>query len=155
MPIKPENQHRYPANWPQIRAAMMLRAGNRCEHRDAAGHRCKAVHKALGYWRQGDLWRLPVGMEHLQRRIWIWEPLPHALRESGVDKPMTIASAEGPLKIIRIVLTIAHLDHEPENCEPDNLRAWCQRHHLAYDADHHRANAQATRRAKAGTLELF
>lgn len=30
-----------------------------------------------------------------------------------------------------------------------------QRHHLAYDHDHHRANAQATRRAKAGTLELF
>lgn len=38
---------------------------------------------------------------------------------------------------------------------PSNLAAMCQRHHLAYDHNHHRANAQATRRAKAGTLEMF
>ena len=48
-----------------------------------------------------------------------------------------------------IVLTIAHLDHQPENCDPENLRAWCQRHHLAYDADHHKANAYRTRKAGA------
>ncbi len=53
------------------------------------------------------------------------------------------------------MLTIAHLDHDPTNNSDDNLRAMCQRHHLALDHDHHRANAQATRRAKAGTLELF
>lgn len=34
----------------------------------------------------------------------------------------------------RVVLTIAHLDHQPENCEPANLRAWCQRCHNTYDA---------------------
>ena len=27
----------------------------------------------------------------------------------------------------KIVLTIAHLDHTPENCDPANLRALCQR----------------------------
>ena len=27
----------------------------------------------------------------------------------------------------KVVLTIAHLDHTPENCGDDNLRAWCQR----------------------------
>lgn len=48
-----------------------------------------------------------------------------------------------------------HADEYPENCADDNLRAMCQRHHLAHDHEHHRANAQATRRAKAGTLELF
>lgn len=46
----------------------------------------------------------------------------------------------------RIVLTIAHLDHVPEHCDPANLRAWCQRCHLAYDHDHHQANAYQTRR---------
>ena len=67
-----------------------------------------------------------------------------------------IACADGgTIKIIKIVLTIAHLDHTPENCADENLRAWCQRHHLAYDAEHHKANAQATRRARCGTLELF
>lgn len=155
MPIKPENRARYPADWPAIRAAILERAGQRCEHSDAPGHRCAARHRVLGYWREGELWRLPVGFEHLQRRIWRFEPLPQVLRESGVDKPMTLQSAEGSLKIIRVILTIAHLDHQPENCEPENLRALCQRHHLAHDHDHHRANAQATRRAKSGTAELF
>lgn len=36
----------------------------------------------------------------------------------------------------RIILTIAHLDHTPENCEPDNLRALCQKCHNTYDAKH-------------------
>jgi len=31
MPIKPENRHRYPPNWPEIRAAILLRAGHCCE----------------------------------------------------------------------------------------------------------------------------
>lgn len=48
----------------------------------------------------------------------------------------------------RIVLTVAHLDHTPENCDPSNLRAMCQRCHLRYDADHHQETAAQTRRAK-------
>ena len=36
----------------------------------------------------------------------------------------------------KVVLTIAHLDHIPENCEPDNLRALCQKCHNQYDAKH-------------------
>ena len=39
-------------------------------------------------------------------------------------------------KEVRIVLTIAHLDHQPENCDPSNLRALCQKCHNAYDAEH-------------------
>lgn len=31
MPMKPENRDRYPRNWKAIRAAMLDRAGNRCE----------------------------------------------------------------------------------------------------------------------------
>lgn len=33
-----------------------------------------------------------------------------------------------------VVLTVAHLDHDPTNCDPDNLRALCQRCHNGYDA---------------------
>ena len=54
-----------------------------------------------------------------------------------------------------VVLTVAHLDHTPENCHPGNLRAWCQRCHLAYDLEHHRRNAAATRRAALRNGELF
>lgn len=31
MPIKPENRGRYPTNWKEIRAAILERAGNKCE----------------------------------------------------------------------------------------------------------------------------
>lgn len=51
-----------------------------------------------------------------------------------------------------VVLTTAHLDHAPENCDPGNLAAMCQRCHLAYDAGQHAATAARTRaeRAAAG-----
>ena len=38
------------------------------------------------------------------------------------------------MRIIRIVLTVARLDHKPENCSDKNLAALCQRCHNAYDA---------------------
>jgi hypothetical protein len=46
-----------------------------------------------------------------------------------------------------VVLTVAHLDHTPESCDPANLRAMCQGCHLHYDRDHHKQTAAATRRA--------
>lgn len=55
----------------------------------------------------------------------------------------------------KVVLTTAHLDHTPENCELANLRHWCQRCHLVYDGKHHAETAAATRRARANTADLF
>jgi len=58
----------------------------------------------------------------------------------------------------RVILTVAHLDHTPENCDPTNLRAMCQGCHLHYDRHHHRETAAATRRAAveaAGQLALI
>lgn len=49
----------------------------------------------------------------------------------------------------KVVLTTAHLDHTPENCDPGNLRAFCQSCHLRYDRDHHRHTRAATRRRAA------
>ena len=34
----------------------------------------------------------------------------------------------------RVVLTVAHLDHQPEHCDDANLAALCQRCHNRYDA---------------------
>jgi hypothetical protein len=47
-----------------------------------------------------------------------------------------------------VVLTVAHLNHMPEDCGDVNLKAMCQGCHLYYDRDHHAATAAATRRAK-------
>lgn len=54
-----------------------------------------------------------------------------------------------------VVLTVAHLNHEPENCSDDNLAALCQRCHLTYDAKHHARNAAETRRRRRAVGDLF
>ncbi len=53
-----------------------------------------------------------------------------------------------PVTGSEVVLTIAHLDHHPENCNPENLRAWCQKCHNSYDAPQ-RARGIKERRQKA------
>lgn len=45
----------------------------------------------------------------------------------------------------RIVLTVAHLNHDvTDNC-PENLAALCQKCHLAHDAGQHKATRQKNR----------
>lgn len=46
---------------------------------------------------------------------------------------------------IRIVLTIAHLDHIPEHCEDENLLALCQKCHNIYDVDHRKQTRRKTK----------
>ncbi len=55
----------------------------------------------------------------------------------------------------RVVLTVAHLNHQPEDCRDENLKAMCQRCHLRYDSAHHQRNAASTRRAAKQNRELF
>lgn len=54
----------------------------------------------------------------------------------------------------RVVLTTAHLDHDPRNCADDNLRAYCQACHLRYDRALHATNAARTRDRKRGQLRF-
>ncbi len=57
----------------------------------------------------------------------------------------------------KVVLTTAHLDHTPENCGDDNLRAMCQGCHLHYDRGHHAQTRAATRAGQilaAGQLAM-
>lgn len=60
-----------------------------------------------------------------------------------------------PLTGSRVVLTVAHLDHTPENCADENLRAMCQRCHLLYDAEHHAKTRAARRRAQLHTMDML
>jgi len=53
-----------------------------------------------------------------------------------------------------VVLTVAHLNHKPDDCRDENLKAMCNRCHLRYDVPHHKRNAFKTRRAKLNNLEL-
>ena len=65
--------------------------------------------------------------------------------------------APHPITRSRVVLTTAHLDHDPSNNADENLLAMCQRCHLSHDAEEHRRHAAETRRRRmveAGQLEL-
>lgn len=53
-----------------------------------------------------------------------------------------------PVTGSKVVLTTAHRNRAPEDCRDENLFAACQRCHLAYDADSHRATAARTREAR-------
>jgi hypothetical protein len=45
-----------------------------------------------------------------------------------------------------VVLTVGHINHMPEDCRLANLKAWCQRCHLTYDARHHAGRQNPNRR---------
>jgi len=138
MPIRPENRARYPKDWKEISASIRARAGNRCEGSPNFPS-CRAPNRTLGYWRNSE-----------------FVPMPLALREAGATKGSSVACSDGTtIKIIEIVLTVAHLDHMPENCEPENLRAMCQRCHLNYDKDHHAETRRRVRMEAKRTADIF
>jgi hypothetical protein len=143
MPIRPENRDRYPPEWPEISAAIRRRAGNACEHCGVANH-------ALGGRLPSGCFlpALPTGTgAGADARGLTW-PKP------GDDGSCGVAGRDPVrLRIIRIVLTVAHLDHTPENCDPANLKCLCQRCHNRHDAAHRQATRRAT--AAAGQADLF
>lgn len=58
----------------------------------------------------------------------------------------------------KVVLTVAHIDHDSSNNDDANLAALCQKCHLTHDAQQHAGNAAKTRHAKkiaAGQTELL
>lgn len=60
-------------------------------------------------------------------------------------------------KPIRYVLTVAHLDHTPSNCDRSNLKALCSVCHLRYDAQHHVNSRRVNKRKQleeSGQLTL-
>lgn len=137
MPIRPENRARYPKEWPQIRAAILERAEHKCE-------KCKAPNRtriARGAGKDVD--------------TYMTDDADVYCADSGQYLGRCRMDSFVMLRMTDVVLTIAHLDHVPENCAPENLRAWCQRCHLRYDAAHHAATANQTRRSGRAVADLF
>jgi 5-methylcytosine-specific restriction endonuclease McrA len=60
-----------------------------------------------------------------------------------------------PVTGSKVIITVAHLDHTPENVDPANLRAWCQRCHNTYDAPNRAKGIAARRRAALAIPDLF
>lgn len=64
---------------------------------------------------------------------------------------MPIDDIEGP----KIVLTVMHLNHQPEDCRDENLLHGCQGCHNRYDAPVRAAGIKARRHAARATGDLF
>ena len=138
MPIRPENRARYPKGWQAISAEIRRLADNKCEE-------CGVPNGQLGGRDERGEWHRaqPTGDNGL-RLTWPSEGN-HGWCDDYPDK----------LRIVRIVLTVAHLDHQPENCERANLRAWCQRCHNRYDAPIRARGIKERRKAKLAVGDLF
>lgn len=101
---------------------------------------------------------MPVKPENRDRYPPDWRSIAYGRKEAagwrceGSPRYPDCRAAHGqphPVTKSPVVLTLAHLDHTPENMDRANLKVWCQRCHLTYDAAHHRATAAATRALKA------
>jgi hypothetical protein len=133
MPIRASERARYPADWKTISLAIRKRAGQRCECVGLCGEgehdgRCNAPN--------GEV------IIRLERGIW------RSHEHTGACMVERCDSWGG--RSVLVILTVAHLNHAPEDCRPENLRALCQRCHLRYDRPHHGATARATRAARRG-----
>jgi hypothetical protein len=133
MPIKQENKNRYPKNWKQISEYIRFnRAKNRCEmcgvHNYSVGHRDE----------YGNF--IPIAGNIFADLAGQGLSYP-SLKLLSYKEAKEIADAETNnciygFKYIVIVLTVAHLDHQPENCDYSNLKAMCQKCHNNYDKIH-------------------
>jgi len=135
----PLDYNHYPPNWKtEIRPAILARAENRCEH-------CKIANGNIvirGTFEGKDCYQDMDGT--------IWSDKERV--KIGEDY---LGEVHPTNSIIRIVLTIAHLDHDTTNNSYDNLKAMCQKCHLNYDKVHHANNSRNTRNEKKKQIPLF
>lgn len=136
MPIRRELKGYYPIDWRELsRVIRFERADGQCE-RCGRPHGRMISHLGDGRWfdAETECWRDGRG-----RAV------------AFVD-----FSAYGDqLRQTRIVLATAHLDHNPANNRPGNLKALCQRCHLQHDREEHRRRRRLTYRRRRALGDLF
>lgn len=145
MPVRPERLKHYPGGslsspeWQAIRERIRARAGNVCEQ-------CGVKNHALGGRRSDGrfLEARPLGDNGL-RLVW---PQPGTDAWCGADDAAQL------LRIIRIVCTVAHVDHDESNNGDENLAFWCQRCHNRHDARHRARSRAMNRHRDAGQIDM-
>lgn len=115
----PINYSKYPSNWKrEIVPAILARAGNCCEECGLPNH--------------STVWAVRFNIRneegrYVLRSLW-FRVEADAIRETKGE--------EYRRRVVKVVLTVAHLDHDETNHEVklDRLKALCQACHLRYDA---------------------
>lgn len=116
----PVDYSKYPPNWKsEIVPRILARANHRCE-RCGAANNTQVTSLKLKLQDQDGRYKL--------KAFWVTSR-PDLLRMRPFAHP-------GSEKTVRVVLTIAHLDHDETNHDvsDDRLQAMCQYCHLNYDA---------------------
>lgn len=134
--MMPMDYTKYPRNWKDISRRIRERDGQRCKW-------CGVENYAIGARDRFGNWHNENDIKNM--------------------KSSTGESLFGDYpKMIKIILTVAHIDHDTTNNEDSNLAALCQRCHLNHDRDHHLANRKRTyqqrriaRIAATGQAPLF
>lgn len=127
------DRKRYPKNWNQIATKIKDKANWHCEKCDRP---CR---------QPGESW------ENLEDRLgeqW-------SLYETVEDDEFGFVEVP---KFHRFTMSVSHLNHIPEDCRPENLKALCSVCHLRYDATYHAQSVKANRykkREAVGQLTLF
>jgi hypothetical protein len=130
MPIRKNLRHLYGTNWRAvIRPRILARAANRCERCGKPNHTRVATTSGKGIFGPWMVWAI-TDAENLVVSDWTDDRREWASVET-YDR-------ENPeFRHIRVVLTVAHLNHEPADNRDENLKALCQWCHLIHDLTHH------------------
>ena len=90
-----------------------------------------------------------------------WKAISARIRERAGNRCEQCGVENGALimrqalgKLVKIVLTVAHLDHDTTHNTDDNLACLCQRCHLNYDRAHNLRAIAARRARQRGQLEM-
>jgi len=149
MPIRPELLPLYKTpEYIEARARLRLRAGGSFDPagRYLGGAKCeqcgvtdrKTALRACGWWTPATL----EATVHMSGGRFTDRPDTPCIQLPWTPPTGTRAGLAGfPREICRwvgIILTTAHLDHNPANNADDNLRLLCQWCHLHYDGPHHK-----------------
>lgn len=119
----------YPKDWPEIRQRILTRAGHKCEQ--------------CGF----NNYQIVLSVVSGGRRVWV---------DMDIAEAMTKVEMRD-FKEVKVILTIAHLDHDEtnENISDDRLMAMCQLCHLAYDLEEKRRRLQAKKCLESGQIDFI
>jgi hypothetical protein len=120
----------YPENWPQLALELKEKANWTCENCDRP---CRK------YGEKPHRFELRL-LEHKESDRWA--------SDLYVDEGDRVV-----VKYQRFILTVAHLDQNPANNDPANLRAYCSVCHLRHDRPYRTGN-RYRKRERGGQLNL-
>ncbi len=141
MPIRADLRVHYGPEWQtHTRPRILDRAGHRCEH-------CSKPNRIDVETRSWSIpaWGMPTEgkkRESHQVHLMIWRQAGLAPGDSWIvrnGEPFGAGQVPGGgnPRVIRVVLTVAHLNHIAGDDRDENLAALCQWCHLIYDLEHH------------------